>query len=365
MLLQGGGALGAYQGGVYQGLAEAGLHPDWVAGISIGAINAALIAGNPPELRVEKLRRFWESVTSESPWDPLCRPNPNFGLGDDALGFLGQASAARALIGGVSGFFTPRMPAPWFQASGSLGATSYYDTRPLKATLESLVDFDRINADKMGFSVGAVNVRSGNFIYFDSAHYKIGPEHILASGSLPPGFPAVEIEGEYYWDGGLVSNTPLQWVLQYGPRQDTLTFQVDLWNARGDFPRNIAEDATRQKEITYSSRTRDNTDHIKDLQQIRHAVADLLDALPKNLKGLPAADILNSFGDRSVYNIVHLIYRAQHYEGDSKDHEFSRRSMERHWLAGYHDTIRTLRHPEVLQRPTNPEGLAIYDFTKG
>jgi NTE family protein len=247
LLLQGGGALGAYQAGVYEALAEAGIHPDWVAGISIGAINSALIAGNPPERRVEKLREFWERVTIDvfGSWTqdfltPLMK-------GDWVRGLLNQASANSAMLSGASGFFVPRLPSPWLHPTGSIEATSFYDASELRNTLEGLVDFDRINAREMRFSVGAVNVRSGNFVYFDSTTHTIRPEHVMASGALPPGFATVEIDGERYWDGGLISNTPLQWVLDSAPRQDTLAFQVDLWSARGDFPGNIGPKSKRDK----------------------------------------------------------------------------------------------------------------------
>jgi NTE family protein len=364
LLLQGGGALGAYQAGVYEALSEAGIHPDWVAGISIGAVNSAIIAGNPPEKRVEKLRGFWELVTK----DVLGRWMPGFLTtsmqGDWLRGVLNQVSANSAMLGGVPGFFTPRHPPPWLRPTGTIEATSFYDTAKLKSTLESLVDFDRINAQEMRFSVGAVNVRSGNFVYFDSTTHTIGPEHVMASGALPPGFAAVEIEGESYWDGGLVSNTPLQWVLDSASRRDTLAFQVDLWNARGGFPRNLAEVQTRQKEIQYSSRTRANTDQFKRAQRIRNTVAALLESLPDDLKDEPNAKLLRSIADRKVYNMVHLIYRAKAYEGNSKDYEFSCSSMETHWGAGYHDTVRTLRHPDVLKRPTNLEGVAVFDLDR-
>jgi NTE family protein len=364
LLLQGGGALGAYQAGVYEALSEAGIHPDWVAGISIGAVNSAIIAGNPPEKRVEKLRGFWELVTK----DVLGRWMPGFLTtsmqGDWLRGVLNQVSANSAMLGGVPGFFTPRHPPPWLRPTGTIEATSFYDTAKLKSTLESLVDFDRINAQEMCFSVGAVNVRSGNFVYFDSTTHTIGPEHVMASGALPPGFAAVEIEGESYWDGGLVSNTPLQWVLDSASRRDTLAFQVDLWNARGGFPRNLAEVQTRQKEIQYSSRTRANTDQFKRAQRIRNTVAALLESLPDDLKDEPNAKLLRSIADRKVYNMVHLIYRAKAYEGNSKDYEFSCSSMETHWGAGYHDTVRTLRHPDVLKRPTNLEGVAVFDLDR-
>lgn len=361
LLLQGGGALGAYQGGVYQALAEAELHPDWVAGISVGAINSALIAGNPPEARVEKLREFWELVTPASPWDSGLRGYfaPK---GDLARSQANQLSAGFALVGGVPSFFTPRLPIPWLQPAGTMEATSYYDTSPLKGTLESLVDFDRINAGETRFSVGAVNVMTGNLVYFDNTTHTIGPEHVMASGALPPGFPAVEIDGAHYWDGGLVSNTPISWVVESEPRQDTLAFQVDLWSARGAFPRNMAEVQTREKEIQYSSRTRANSDRFKTMQRMRNALASLLRDLPEDFKSRPDVAMLSPLADRKVYNLVQLIYRSRQYEGDSKDYEFSRPSMEEHWLAGYHDTVRSLRHPEVLERPTSVDGVFTFDL---
>src|SRR5580692_4296262 len=376
LVLQGGGALGSYQAGVYEALTEAGLHPDWVAGISIGAINAALIAGNPPESRVEKLRRFWELVTVDtcwslsgrSPWSTIWPHELQAPLaameGDAIRSVTGRLNAASVMVRGTPGFFSPRFLSPWLYPTGSRGATSFYDTRPLKSTLENLIDFDRINAEAMRFSVGAVNVRSGNFVYFDTATHTIRPEHVMASGAMPPGFAAVEIDGERYWDGGLISNTPLQWVLDSTPRQDTLAFQVDLWSARGDFPGNMAEVETRQKEIQYSSRTRANTDQFKRAQRVRNTVAALLESLPDDLKDEPSAKLLGSIADRKVYNMVHLIYRAKNYEGNSKDYEFSRASMETHWRAGYQDTVRTLRHPNVLKRPANHEGVAVFDLVQ-
>ena len=370
LLLQGGGALGAYQAGVYQALSEARLHPDWVAGISIGAINSALIAGNPPEARVEKLRKFWDLVTMTPLWSgawQLATPS-DLGFfsarGDVARGLVNQMSAGLALTRGVPGFFAPRLPIPWLQPAGSLEATSYYDSAQLKTTLERLIDFDRINTRETRFSVGAVNVGTGNFVYFDNTTHTIAPEHIMASGALPPGFPAIEIDGEHYWDGGLVSNTPLQWVLESEPRQDTLAFQVDLWSARGSLPRNMAEVTTRQKEIQYSSRTRANSDRFKYTQKIRNALSDLLQKLPEELKRTPEFGVLSPVADHKAYNLVQLIYRSKQYEGDSKDYEFSRPSMEDHWSAGYHDTVRTLRHPEVLARPRNHEGVFTFDLAQ-
>jgi len=364
LVLQGGGALGAYQAGVYEALAEAGIEPDWLAGVSIGAVNAAIIAGNPPNARVERLHEFWTQVTTDRTW-------PWFGdaalgwakAGDVARNVINQASATLALASGSTGFFSARAVTPWLAPAGTTEATSFYDTSELKRTLERVVDFDRLNANNMTrLSVGAVNVRTGNFVYFDNTEQKLSPLHIMASGALPPGLPAIEIEGEQYWDGGLVSNTPLQWVVDSEPRRDTLAFQVDLWSARGEFPRNMLEVITREKEIRYSSRTRASTDQFKHIQKLRRAVALLLDQLPESAKNTPEAKLLRTAADHKVYNIIHLIYRAKNYEGHSKDYEFSRLSMQEHWHAGRHDARRTLRHADVLKRPDNREGVFTFDL---
>lgn len=360
LLLQGGGALGAYQGGVYEALAHADLHPDWVAGISIGAINAALIAGNAPESRVEKLRSFWETVTADPLGGWSFAPAIEFG-GDIARQAAIRWSGMLALLHGAPGLYSPRTLPPWLQPAGTPGATSFYDTSVLKGTLERLIDFDRINSGEMRFSVGAVNVTTGNFVYFDNRTHQISAEHIMASGALPPGFPAIEIEGEHYWDGGLVSNTPLQWVLESEQRQDTLAFQVDLWSARGTLPRTLGEVVTRQKDIQYSSRTRANSDQFKKVQQLRNALAGLFADLPESLKATPEFALLKPEAERKVYNIIQLIYRSKQFEEESKDFEFSRQTMEDHWTAGRNDTTRTLRHPEVLERPTSADGVFSFD----
>jgi NTE family protein len=365
LLLQGGGALGAYQGGVYEALAERNIHPDWIAGISIGAINGAIIAGNPPHSRVDRLRDFWTQVTSSAAWDWSNNPFVDFSRSDTTRNLLNQISANLAASFGSTGFFSARPLMPWLQPGGTCEATSFYDTKSLRSTLERLVDFDRINAGMTRFSAGAVNVRTGNFAYFDSTTHTIKPEHVMASGALPPGFPAVEIEGEQYWDGGLVSNTPLQWVIESNPRrQDTLAFQVDLWSARGQPPRNMAEVATRQKEIQFSSRTRASTDQFKNVHRVQRALAALLRRLPADLADDDDLKILKSVASDKVYNIVQLIYRAQNYEGPSKDYEFSRLSMQDHWRAGYHDALRTLRNPEVLTRPASLDGVFTFDLER-
>src|SRR5450432_3186917 len=307
LLLQGGGALGSYQAGVYEALAEADLHPDWVAGISIGAVNAALIAGNPQEKRVQRLREFWEAVSTPPRGVSYLKL---FEISDDSTRrFVNQMRAFGILLFGAPHFFTPRLARPVFWPTDNTDTVSHYDVAPLKATLERLVDFDRINSDGMRLSVGAVNVRTGNFTYFDTTTHRIGSAHIVASGSLPPGFPATEVDGEYYWDGGLVSNTPLQWVLDSRPRRDTLAFQVDVWHAEGELPRDLAEAEVRQKEIVYSSRTRAATDQYKKAQKLRLAVANLIRQLPDELRTHPDVQMLEKEADDKVCNIVHLIYQ--------------------------------------------------------
>lgn len=362
LLLQGGGALGAYQAGAYEALSEANLDPDWVAGISIGAVNAALIAGNIPEKRVEKLREFWEAVSTPPLGVPYLK---SVEITDElARRLVNQTRALGTMLFGAPSFFTPRMLPPLFWSAESADAVSYYDVAPLKSTLERLVDFDCINSKRMRFSVGAVNVRTGNFIYFDNATDHITPTHVIASGSLPPGFPAAEIAGEHYWDGGLVSNTPLQWMLDSRPHQDTLAFQVDLWSADGIVPHNLMEAEVRQKEIQYSSRTRAATNQFKYAQMLRRTFRKVLEHIPGDLRTMPEVEILAREADEKVYNIVHLIYHSKNYEGTSKDYEFSRRTMEEHWAAGYEDAVRSLRHPEVLQRPNIPEGVQTFDYCK-
>mgnify|MGYP001386793651 FL=1 len=333
-----------------------------MAGVSIGAINSAIIAGNEPSERVGKLRAFWREITANPLLDWAAAIDALTPKGIVPRALFNQASASCAAISGAAGFFTTRFPAPWLHPHGALEATSFYETKPLKSTLERLVDFDRINAGEMRFSVGAVNVRSGNFIYFDNRTHRIRPEHVMASGSLPPGFPAGEIDGEVYWGRGPLSDTPPQWVAEQSHRQDTLAFQVDVWSAHGEVPHNLADVVTRQKEIQYSSRTRANTDQFKRLQRARKALASLLSKLPADLLASEESMTLNAIADDKVYNLVHLIYRSRHYEGHSKDYEFSRLSMEEHWRAGYHDAVRTLRHPEVLERPHSRDGVFTFDL---
>ena len=356
LVLQGGGALGAYQAGVFESLAGVYREPNWVAGISIGAINAALIAGNPASVRVARLREFWDLVSSALP-APLISADPFAREG------LNEASANQVMWFGVPGFFRPRFPPAPFQSRGSLQAISYYDTTPLRETLERLVDFDRINAGPLRLSVGAVNVRSGNFAYFDSAKQRIDARHVMASGALPPGFAPVEIDGEHYWDGGLVSNTPLQHVLDQPGKRRRLVFQVDLFAATGALPTTLAEVTEREKDIRFSSRTRLNTTNELDRQVIGQAAKRLRAKLPPAWRDDPDLQALSRLRCESAVDVVHLIYRSKHYESQSKDYEFSRLSMREHWEAGRADMAHTLHDPRWLERERSASGVHVFDLT--
>jgi NTE family protein len=360
LVLQGGGALGSYQAGAYQALCNFDFEPDWIAGISIGAVNAAIIAGNAPEKRVERLKEFWELVSSPVPWNPVK-------TGDRGRSLFNEASAALIATFGVPGFFLPRFPPAPLWPQGSPQAQSYYDTAPLRATLERLVDFDRINDLKTRLSVGAVSVTTGNFRYFDNFAFKklgkkIGPEHIMASGALPPGFPSVEIEGEHFWDGGISSNTPLDYVVE-NITEDLLIFQVDLFSARGPLPVSLLEAAEREKDIRFSSRTRMNTDKNRQIHNTRVALRELIGKLPEELKNDPSLDILRKVAKENTVTVVHLIYRSKNYESSSKDYDFSHVGMVEHWGAGVRDVHLSMRHKEWLERPQSNETMVTYDLT--
>jgi NTE family protein len=361
LVLQGGGALGSYQAGAFQALCHQGFEPEWIAGISIGAINAAIIAGNAAEKRADRLKEFWEMVSSPVSWNPVTS-------GDGARTLFNGTSAALIATFGVPGFFTPRLPpAPWWPP-GSPQSQSYYDTTPLKKTLESLVDFDRINDLKTRLSVGAVGVTSGNFKYFDNYQFKklgkkIGPEHIMASGALPPGFPAIVIEGEHYWDGGIASNTPLDFVLDEETDRDLLIFQVDLFSARGPLPVSLLEAAEREKDIRFSSRTRMNTDKNKQVHNTRKALRELIAKLPDYLRNDPSVEILCEAARENTVTVVHLIYRSKNYESSSKDYDFSHVGMVEHWEAGVRDVHLSMRHKDWLERPQSGETMVTYDLT--
>jgi NTE family protein len=356
LVLQGGGALGSYQAGSYQALCHHDFEPEWVAGISIGAINAAIIAGNPRDKRIGRLKEFWELASSPVPWKPVL---PS----DRAHSAFDGASAAMILAFGVPGFFTPRFPPAQLFPSSSLPSISYYDTTPLRATLLRLVDFDRINAKTTRFSVGAVNIATGNFTYFDNMKETIGPEHIMASAALPPGFPAIEIDGEFYWDGGIASNTPLDYVLDQHTTEDLLIFQVDLFSARGPLPATLLDAAEREKDIRFSSRTRMNTDKNKKIHNTIKALSDLIAKLPDELKNDPSVAVLKEATKENTVTVVHLIYRRKNYESSSKDYNFSRLNMIDHWQSGERDVHLSMKHPEWFERPQNGETMVTWDLT--
>jgi len=361
LVLQGGGALGSYQAGAYQALCHFDFEPDWIAGISIGAINAAIIAGNAPEKRVERLKEFWELVSSPVPWNPVTTDNRGRSL-------FNETSAALIATFGVPGFFKPRFPPAPLWPPGSPQSQSYYDTSPLRATLERLVDFDRINDLKTRLSVGAVSVTTGNFKYFDNFEFrklgkKIGPEHVMASGALPPGFPSIVIEGEHFWDGGIATNTPLDYVLDAEIDNDLMIFQVDLFSARGPLPVSLLEAAEREKDIRFSSRTRMNTYKNRQIHNARRALRELIGKLPDYLKNDPSVEVLCEAAKENTVTVVHLIYRSKNYESSSKDYDFSHVGMVEHWDAGVRDVHLSMRHKDWLERPQRDETMMTYDLT--
>ncbi len=338
LLLQGGGALGSFQAGIYERLEALSIGVDWVAGISIGAINAAILAGNPPELRLEHMLRFWEKLSGGM---------PNFWLPEnDHIREAAHLAAAGAVTAfGVPGFFRPHMLPAMFAAQGSAEATSFYDSGPLIETLDALIDWDLLNDGPVRLSVGAVDVESGNFAYFDTrGHHptRIDARHIMASGALPPGLPAVEIDGRHYWDGGLVSNTPLSYVLD-NQEGDMLVFQVDLFPAEGPLPREITDVYSRMKDIQYSSRTRQVTDEYLRLRREHKAIRAVLNQLPATMCDDPQVKAVRALLDDGAVNIVHLIYRSRAWESGARDFEFSRATMLDHWQQG-RDAVDSVMH---------------------
>ncbi len=354
LVLQGGGALGSYQAGVYEALVEAGVEIDEVAGISIGAVNAALIAGNPPELRVKALRSFWDRVSAALPSFPIWG-------GDTGREWLHEASAAFVASFGVPGFFAPNMWPPFLAVPGTAAALSYYDTAQLARTLDELVDWELLNTGSVRIAVGAVEVESGNFHYFDSASERLDARHIMASGALPPGLPGVEIDGKLWWDGGLVSNTPLSHVLD---TQDAelLVFQVDLFAAAAKRPTTMMDVMAREKEIRFSSRTRQVSDALLKLRREREAIRRVLDKLPDTLRSDADVVALAAMAHEHPVNVVQLIYRANNWESGSRDYEFSARTMNEHWLAGRAAVAATIDRSALIAQNILDGGTAAFDL---
>jgi len=342
LLLQGGGALGAYHCGVYEGLAEFGVTPNWFVGISIGAVNSAILAGNPPERRVERLRTFWDRASAFSTFEPpawleFLRP------------MLGRVNFATVASWGIPGFFKPRALPPDLATSGSPEALSYYDTAPLRSTLEELVDFDLINRGEVRLSLGASNVRTAESVYFDNRRTRITPDHVLASGALPPGFPAIKIDGEYYYDGGIVSNSPLTYVWDEKPLTTALILQVNLFNARGPLPRTLDQAMERVKDIQFASKMRFNLQRARELFAMREALGRLLAKLPPDLKADPDVQKLTPLCDNRDWTIIHINNRRPQHGGQAKDAEFSRPAVNERWAAGLDDVRYSTANLEALR----------------
>jgi NTE family protein len=356
LVLQGGGALGAYQAGVYEGMAEQGFAPDWVTGVSIGAINASLIAGNLPERRIERMRAFWDRVSASVPLTVPAYLDPV------RLAFNRISATATATFG-VPGFFFPRIPPPFFSPDGTSEALSIYDTAPLRDTLEELVDFDLINGKGIRLSLGTVNIHNGNSVYFDNRDRQITPDHIMASGALPPGFPPVVIDGDHYWDGGIVSNSPLWYVLDDSPHINAMIIQVDLFNARGELPANLDQVLERAKDIQYSSKTRFNINRIKELENLRAALGRLLEKLPSELRDDPDYRSLAPLAAvKRHITLVHLINRRLAHSSSAKDYEFSRATVSQLWEAGLEDVRRACAHRDWSAAIEIVRGVQVFDL---
>jgi NTE family protein len=362
LVLQGGGALGAYQAGVFEALTDNDIDPTWVGGVSIGAVNAALIAGNAPENRCAALHGFWDAIASPPLWGPLQGMVDHFAAVGDGRAALNQLNASLTALRGQTGFFEVRVPPPWLRQPGTVAATSFYDTAPLVETLERFIDLDRLNSGAPRITLSAVNVVTGNLEVFDSAKRRIEFEHIMASGALPPGFPYVTIGDNHYWDAGVISNTPLCQVLDEVPRRNMLIFQVDLWSARGKLPEDIVSVNERVKDLTYSSKTRLNTDHLCGLQQLRGNLYRLLEKLPESLRDDPEVAALREVACPARINVIHLIYQAKNFERDSRDYEFSALTMREHWRSGRQDTMRTLHNVDWLEMPPPEAPVATHDL---
>ena len=356
LVLQGGGALGAYQAGVFAGLSEAGIAPTWVAGVSIGAINAALIAGNSPEQRVERLREFWERVSAWAPFTPpssLDTMRPLFNL----------YSAASAVSFGIPGFFTPRMLPPLIAPEGSLAALSFYDTEPLRATLLELADFDRINDKAVRLSLGAVNVCTGESVYFDNTKTVLGPEHVMASGALPPGFPPVNVGGDWYWDGGLSSNTPLWYVVDEAYRASGLVLQIDVFSGAGELPRNLNQVQERMKDLQYASKTRFNAARFRQQEELRASLRRVLAMLPPEAQSDPDVERLAAVSTRGEVVLVHFTNRHDTMSSDFKDYEFSRTTVDDLWAGGLNDVRHAIATQAWRDAVELAQGIHVCDAT--
>lgn len=354
LVLQGGGALGAYQIGVYQALNEAGLEPDWVIGTSIGAINAALIAGNATDDRLPALREFWHRVESSR-------------LFDQAQGsWLNPLRTMQTIMGGIPNFFSPQ-PMAFFSPHVQLGAdkAGYYSTEPLRRTLEDLVDFDLLNDGPMRTTVGAARVQTAEMVYFDTRTSRLSADHIMASGALPPAFPAVRIDGELYWDGGIVSNTPVEAVFDDEPRQNSVVFAVHLWNPHGDEPESIWQVMNRQKDIQYASRAASHIKRQRQLHRLRHVIEQIADKVPADAPYAADVDALRAYGCQTRMHVLRLLAPQLDDEDHTKDVDFSPRGIAARWQAGYDHTRKTIELGQ-WREPVDPlEGFVLHETLAG
>jgi NTE family protein len=351
LVLQGGGALGAYQVGVYQAMHEAGIEPDWVIGTSIGAINAALIAGNRPEDRLERLHAFWDQVEQQ-------------GMSAGPLAWMGWGSMLSTLTTmtrGIPCFFTPNLAAlQGTHAKLGVHAASYYSTEPLRATLNSLIDFNRLGERETRLTVGAVNARTGAMRYFDSRTQALAADHVMASGALPPAFPAVRIDGEPYWDGGIYSNTPIEAVLDDKPRRDSVIFAVNVWHQTGPEPESIWQVMGRQKDIQYASRADSHIARQTQLHRLRHVIRELCAQMPAAKRADPHVKELAAWGCGTTMHVAHLVAPRLDGEDHTKDIDFTPEGIHARWHAGYTDTLRMIdRSP--WDAPVDPiEGVVVH-----
>jgi NTE family protein len=357
LVLQGGGALGAYQAGVYQALHEHNLTPDWVVGTSIGAINAALIAGNPRETRLARLREFWDRVGQADALDMQKIPDISRQLNI-------WMATMETYTRGVPGFFTPRPFSPF-----ALGLhvppeeASFYDTSGLAQTLADLIDFDYLNTPGgIRLTVSAMKVICGSLVNFDSPKQRIGVEHIMASGALPPGFAPVRVDGDLYWDGGMYSNTPLETVLEDEPRRNTICVMVDLWLADGYEPTSMEEVQTRQKDVTFASRSQAHIDSYLRTNKLRNDARALYARLPKELQDSHDLKDLKALGKATTIHVLRLQYAGRDWNMASKDINFSRGSIGWRWEQGYNDAMRALETCKNDLFEQSDAGVVIHDF---
>lgn len=355
---QGGGALGAYQAGVLRALDEGGYYPNWFVGTSIGAINAAIAAGNPEKIRVEKMYEFWQQVMTPHWINPIYAANDYFSR--QCQHFI---SAQMTLLYGQSGFFKPRIPAPEFGLTPHATALSYYDVAPLKSTLEQFVDFDRINSKKITrLSVGAVEIESGQMVYFDSHQQKIGPEHIMASGALPPSFPAIEVEGKLYWDGGIANNSPIGYVLSHQDQKHILCFMINLFDSYGLRPTTLDEVYKRKKDIEFASRFNKLIELYQQIQGLKNSIHVLSQFVPPKRRADPKLQLCMAKGHQFTVSLVHFLYEEDPSELSSKDYEFSQKTILERMTHGYKDGKKAVKQAPWHEPVPLTEGIAFHEM---